>query len=219
MKSRRFFLVMVGLLAASILLIFGATLAGNSLLQKQAQRLNEIRVESKIIEEQETALLQAKRDIEKYEELDEISKTIVPRDKDQAITVLEITNIARESGITLSAITFPASSLGQKPAAAPSQPAASEGESGGAPAAPKTPPITQVSPVSGLPGVYALEIVINSTENRPIPYSRFISFLERLESNRRTAHVVNISLKPTPSGDSLSFVLTLNAYVKPEAQP
>lgn len=213
MQSRRFFFVMINLLCLSIFLLLGAVFAGNILLQEQSKELNDLKVQNKIIEEQERSLTQAKRDIEKYQELDEIARAIVPQDKEQTRTVREITRIATESGITLNAITFPASSLGQKSAAAPTQSSSEEG--GGDSSKPKTPPITQAQPVSGLSDVYALEIVISTPENRPVPYNRFLSFLERLESNRRTAHVDKISIKPSSGGTGLSFVLTLNAYVKP----
>lgn len=213
MQGRRFFFAMTGLLLVSVSLVLGGVFAGNMLFQAQARKLNELKIQNKIIEEQERSLTQAKRDIEKYQELDEISRAIVPQDKDQAGTVREITTIAAESGIVLNAISFPASSLGQKSAAAPTQPSSDEGE--GSSSKPKTPPITQAQPVSGIPDVYALEIVISTPENRPVPYNKFLSFLERLESNRRTAHVDKISIKPSTGGDGLSFILTLNAYVKP----
>lgn len=210
MTPRRVYFGMIGLNVILLLILAGGVVFGNMLIQKQADKLMTAKTQNKVIEEQQIQLTQAKKDIEKYQELDSITKSIVPKDKDQAKTVREITKLAEESGIKLKGIAFPSSTLGQ--AAPPS--ASSSGSSGAAKPAP-SPGITQVKPAEGINGVYALEIVVTSLETQPVPYENFITFLEKLESNRRTAHVDKISVMPTPDGTALSFALTLNAYVKP----
>lgn len=213
LTPRKFFFVMTGCLCATGALLIGAAVGGNMLFQKQAKKLDDLKVQSGVIEKQEESLVQAKKDIEKYQDLDTIARTIVPQDKDQAKTVRELSAIAAESEITLKAITFPTSNLGTAQPAAPStQPSSGESSSTAKPA---VPPISQVKPISGIPGVYALEIIISTPEDQPVPYEKFLNFLQRLESNRRTAHVDKINVTPKSNGNSLSFVLTLNAYVKP----
>ena len=147
-----------------------------------------------------------KSNIEKYKELNSIAKSIVPQDKDQAKTVREINKLAAESSIALKAITFQTSNLGQ---------AQSTTNAGGSGAKPATPSISQVKPVDGIPGVYSQEITITPDDKSPVPYRKFLTFLEKLESNRRTAHVQKITINPGDDGSTLIFVLTLNAYVKP----
>ncbi len=212
MKPKKFYFVMIGVASLLSLLVLASALGANLLFTKQAKKLSDLKVQSKVVEEQQLSLVQAKKDLEKYAELDKIAKTVVPQDKDQAKTVREITAIARESGIELNTITFSSSNLGQTAAPAP---ASGQGESGGS--QPATPPssVTQVKPVDGIPGVYALEIVISPSEDNPISYYRFLDFLEKLESNRRTAHVSKITVTPIEGSFGVSFVLTLNAYVKP----
>lgn len=206
MNSKRVLFLMIGL----VVLLAGAGAAsvffGNSMLSKQGKKLLELRLEDRVIEEQQAALIAANKEIDQYADLEKIAKTVVPQDKDQARTVREINKIAEESGIKLKSVTFPASNLGQ----AVATPTQAESENSTTPA---QPPLTQVKPVEGIPGVYALEIVISPIDVQPVSYNKFIDFLERLEKNRRTAHVDKIAI--TPVGNAISFTLTLNAYVKP----
>jgi hypothetical protein len=206
MTPRRFFFIMVGLLSLFIILIFGGTFAGNSLLQNKSKKLLELKAQNKAIEEQQVSLIQAKKDIEKYAPLNEITRSIVPQDKDQAKTVREINKIAEDNGIALKEIRFTTSTLGQ------AAPKAAEGSTGSTPTS-TAPAITQVRPVEGITGVYSLEITISPA--RSVSYESFLRFLEGLEQNRRTAHVAKVAINPSKVDNSLTFTLTLNAYVKP----
>jgi hypothetical protein len=195
MTTKKFFYVLIGIIGLLAIAIILAAFGSSMLLEKQGQRLADAKVENRVVEEQQKFLVQAKEDLETYAELQQITKSIVPQDKDQAKTVREISIIAKESGIGLKTISFTASDLG----------GSSAPESG----------LTQVEPVEGISGVYSLEITITPDDSKPVAYYQFLDFLERLESNRRTAHVEKISLNPSESGSSFDFVLTLNAYVKP----
>jgi hypothetical protein len=210
MSAKKFFYAMVGLVVLLSLLIAASVFGANLFLNKQKDKLVNAKIENRVVEEQQSYLIQAKKDLEKYDELSEIARAIVPQDKDQAKTVREISAIAEQSGIHLDAVTFPISSLGGT-AAAPSTSGSDTSTSGTGSTTPSG--LTQVVPVEGIPGVYSLEVIV--TSQSAVPYYQFLNFLERLESNRRTAHVQKLILTPTESGDGLSFILTLNAYVKP----
>ena len=199
---------MLVLVIALIVGLFATAAYGNALLSKQSKKLEAVKVENKVTEEQEKSLAQAKKDIEKYKDLNAIAKSIVPQDKDQAKTTREISRLTEESGVKLQEIKFQTSTLGQTPAAA--QPA-SGGDTTKTPAAP---PLSQVKSVDGIPGVYSLEMVITTGSNS-VTYQQLITFLEKLESNRRTAHVDKVSITPNNSGTGFNFTLTLKAYVKP----
>lgn len=202
---------MIGLVVVASLLAIGSLVLGTSMLKKKAAELTELKIQEQLIEEQQTALIQANKDIEKYQELESIAKTVVPRDKDQARTVREIVSLADQSRIKISSITFPSSTLGTKaPVAAPTT-------DGNAAQAPKviTPPISQVKPVDGIPGLYQLEVTINVREVA-ISYNQLIDFLSRLEQNRRTAQVTSITIDPVGlSRQNLEFDLMMNVFVKP----
>lgn len=211
MNAKRFSYLMITTVVLLSAGIVGLTVIGHSVFSKEAEKLSNLKAQNQAIKEQEVSLAQAKSDIQKYNSLDEIAKSIVPQDKDQAKTIREINAIASATGIKLQQVNFSSSNLGQ---AAPKPAANQEGESTPAPA-PKTSGISQVEPVSGISGVYALEITVSSGENSPVSYSRFLQFLEKLESNRRTAHVTTIQVTPTKDRNNVTFSLTLNAYLKP----
>lgn len=212
MSAKKVFYGMIGLVVLISLLVAASVVGANTFLNSQKDKLVKAKVDNRVVEEQQQYLVKAKEDLETYDELNAIAKAIVPQDKDQAKTAREISAIAQKSGIKLDSITFPISSLGGGAAPPPS----SSGNSTTAPSEESQAPpsgLTQVAPVEGIQGVYSLEIIVNSQS--PVPYYQFLDFLERLESNRRTAHVLKLVLNPTESGDALSFILTLNAYVKP----
>jgi hypothetical protein len=212
MSSKKVYYIMIGLIVLLIGLGTGSIVIGNKLLKKQSDKLVELKLEDHLLDQQQVALIQANRDIEQYAELEKVAKSIVPQEKDQARAVREITQFARESGVTLKSISFPSSNLGQNiPQAAP--PA---GDDAAQSAGPAVPPVSQVKPVDGIPGVYSLEITIQSADENGATYAGFLEFLNRLENNRRTAHVTNISITPsTTRPNALSFSLIVNVYIKP----
>jgi hypothetical protein len=212
MSSKRVFYLMV----AGLVLLGGMAIAGmvigNSTLKKQSDKLLALKLDSKVLEQQQVSLGQAKKDVEKYSSLEQIAKTIVPQEKDQARTVREIVNLANESGVPVSSITFPTSTLGTTAAKTTTTNTTSSSTA----AKVTTPPITQVKPVEGISGLYQMEINVTSESTNPIPYDRLITFLTKLEQNRHTAQVTTISVHPSEKNRNLvSFSLTVNAYIKP----
>lgn len=219
--------VFYSLLAVSFLLsglVIGAAVLGNIIFEKQFEKLSNLKARSQALEQQNLALAKARQDVEKYTELNEITKQIVPQDKDQALTVREIIKIAQESGITISGISFEPSSLGDSRPPSPKSSDSSSDSQGDSSetteqkatsSAATSQALTQVQPVPGISGVYSLGIHIETDSNSPVSYDQFLTFLEKLESNRRTAHVGEINITPENGGANVTFSLTLNAFVKP----
>lgn len=223
MSSKKIFFVMIGV----VVLLAGAGIAtlifGNKILNNESVRLVELKLEDQLLNSQQTALVTANKDIATFADLEAIAKSIVPQDKDQARAVREIVSIADSSGIKLKTISFPSSTLGQAPVK-PATPAPTVDDGSKKPAVatlptptpPAAPSITQVKPVDGIPGVYTMEITIQSDDTSPITYETFINFLSRLEKNRRTAQVSTISLQPKPPQNTLfTFSLVVNLYIRP----
>lgn len=211
MSSKRFHLILLGIVCLMVVALVGGAYAVNSMLSKRANNLTALKAKSKALEEQAVGLAKAKKDIEKYTELEKITKSIVPEDKSQAEAVGEIVKIAGQNGISIASITFPASSLGAGPVStSPSAtPAPSTTNS-------NKKSLSQLQAVKNIPGVYQLQIVVNSDTNKPVLYDKFITFLSALENNRRTAQVSSITIQPQPANPKyLSFTLTLNGYIKP----
>ncbi len=211
MSSKKVFYGMIGVLSLLGLLIIASVYMGDKLLRKQSDKLVDLKLNNQVIEAQQTSLIQANKDLQKYAELKSVAKQIVPQDKDQARAVREIVSLAEQAGIKISSITFPASTLGQTPtkAVVPAD---------GAAAAPKpaVPAVTQVKPVDGIKGLFQLDITIVSDTTKPVTYTKLVNFLSKLEQNRRTAQVSQISIQPDSQNRSaLNFTLTLTVYIKP----
>lgn len=199
MSPKKTFYLMIALTGMLFLALFGALFGGVKILQQSSDKLVAVKLQNRILTEQQTSLTSAKKAIKTYEDLNKISKAVVPQDKDQAQTVRSISTIAQQSGIRLSGISFPPSTLGQSS----KSPAAKSKE-------------TQVTPVPGLKGVYQMDITVQSDTTAPISYETFLGFLAKLESNRRTAQVSNITILPdNTTRTKLTFNLVLTTYIKP----
>lgn len=197
MNSKTLYYILLGTVGLLAIATVGVGYGANALLVSKAAELNQAKLDGKAVEEQRAAFKQNSIDLKKYAELNKIAQAVVPQDKDQSQTVLEIIKNAQDSGITnLSSITFPASTLGDKTAKA------------GAP--------TQLMPIKDVPGVYALPITVSQESSSAVPYARFLEFLNKLEYNRRTAQVNTINIQPDKTDRSkVSFTLILNEYIKP----
>lgn len=210
-SSKKMFFVMIGVLSLMAILLVAGVILGDLFLQKQAAKLTSLKLDDQVIEAQQTALVQAKKDLQTYSELESIANQVVPQDKDQAKAVREIVSLANQSGISIGSISFPASTLGQ---AAPKAATPTDGSTP-APAV-TTPSVTQVKPVDGIKNLFQLDITIVSDTTKPVTYAKLIDFLSRLEQNRRTSQVSQISIQPDSQNRAgLNFTLTITVYIKP----
>ncbi len=195
MGSKRLSQILIGLLVLLGMGLLGSVYGANKMLVSKSSELTALKATALGTAQQETELVAAKKDVETYRELNQIAQSIVPQDKDQAKTVSEIVNLANASGIPrLSSVSFPPSTLGGV----------------------KSTKITQATPVKGTPGVYRLQITVTQATTEPISYSSFITFLSKLERNRRTALVSSINVQPDATRpDAVSFTLVIDEFIKP----
>ncbi|GAC1391197.1 MAG: hypothetical protein NVSMB46_02820 [Candidatus Saccharimonadales bacterium] len=219
MNSKRMYFIMLGALGFVILLAIGSIYFGNSMLQKQSTTLVGLKLDNAVLEQQQTALVQANKDIQKYSVLENTAKAIVPQDKDEARTIREIVAIAESSNINITSITLPPSTLGQVTHVAPPSAGSPTPPSPSTPSSP-TPvasqAITQVTPIPGIQGIYSLQLNVQTDSSKPSSYSQFIGFLDKLEQKRRTAQVTAITISPNDKDPSkVTFQLTLSVFVKP----
>lgn len=198
MSTKRVFLLLVSALLVLAIGLVGSAYGINSLLKTKSAQLATNRAQVSVLSTQQNGIAKSKRDITKYSPLESVTKAIVPQDKDQAEAVREITNIAAANNVSLTSITFPASTLGA-----------------GAVATTK-PTLSQLIPVKNIPGVYDLQITITNSAATTVTFNQLDAFLHGLENNRRTAAVSSLSIQPQ-SGNSnkLVFSLIINDYIKP----
>ncbi len=213
MTSKQVFMVLTSVI---LLLVIGLGVGAysiNSMLAKQSDELTSLKATSQALSTEQNILKRDKKDIKNYASLNQIAKAIVPQDKNQAEAVREIVNLATKNGITLASITFPASTL-----TAPTSTNSGSSANLTTPQAvnPKIVKLSQLIPIKSLPGVYELIINVQSSGDQTVPYNNFISFLNDLEHNRRTAQISNIAITPdNKSKGNLTFTLNLVEYIKP----
>lgn len=203
MTSKRLFQVLVAGSAFLVIASVAVTYEGALLLKQKGQALLDLKLQNAVLQEKQVALVRAKSDIAKYAELESIAKTIVPQEKDQARTVRELVAIANASGIPLASIEFPDSALGQV-------------KKTGTAKTSSDPTKSQLTAVEGMKGVYAMDITLQSSPDNPVTYEQLLSMLKRIEQNRRTAHVTNLSITPSETDRSrITFTVTVTVYIKP----
>ncbi|MBI2592107.1 hypothetical protein HYW36_01385 [Candidatus Saccharibacteria bacterium] len=218
MVSQRVRLVWFGLLAPAVLLFFVVAIGGLLVVAAKSQQLVDLKSRSKTADDQLASLAQAKKQVNQYAYFNDVAKTVLPSDKDQAQAVLDIIKLADLSGISIASITFPGSSLGSKPTSdstSSKDAAATSGQNA----------ISQAKPVEGIAGLYSLELNITPQSGSGLPddrratYPKFLDFLNRIEQNRRTAQITKVSVQPqaTESGPSpfINFSITINIFMKP----
>ncbi|HSX35758.1 MAG TPA: hypothetical protein VLH84_02380 [Patescibacteria group bacterium] len=197
-NSKKLYFALIALLVLLAVGILMSVREANILLEAQSKTLVSLKAKNQATADEQSQLIQDKRDVATYSSLNTIAKTVVPQDKDQAEAVQEIVNLAAQSGIArLTSITFPASTLGGAHVKTP----------GG---------LTQVTPVKGIAGVYDLQITITQASTDLVPYNNFTTFLSKIEQNRRTAEVSSINVQPDQKNPNMTaFTLVIDEFIKP----
>ncbi len=215
LNSRRLRLVLIGGLLLSVVAFLAIAFFGLGLLSTKSQKIVDLKVQTETADAQLANLESSKKQIEKYSYFKDVAKTVIPSDKDQAESVLEIFQMADASGIAIQSITFPASTLGltTSTTTATQQDATSSSSTRSV--------LSQAKPVTGIPGLYSLELTITPDYGNTVPadkqitYDKMLAFLNRIENNRHTAQITQVNIQPPTNNQSLSFSLTVNIFIKP----
>ncbi len=213
MNQNRIRLFLLSALAGSIVLFFIVAAVGLNALSSESQKLVDLKQQSRTADAEAASLSAAKKQVAQYAYFNDIAKTVLPSDKDQAQAVIDIFSLADQSGIAIASITFPASSLGSKAA-----PASGSSNAATAPAASV---ISQAKPVEGIPGLYSLGLTISPQTGPGVPdvkrvtYPKLLDFLGRIENNRRTAQITQVNIQPQASDQTINFTMTINIFIKP----
>lgn len=199
MNSKKLYFILLGTVILLIGLSIGGVYVGNNLLKSSSTKLYDLKAESLELAEQQKILVQAKNDIERYAEIETIARTVVPQEKDQARTVREIIAIADRTGVKIANIAFPSSTLG----AADKKKKSSNANT------------TQLEAVEGIPGVYEMDINVQTDSADFVTFSTLLNFLRELEQNRRTSQVSSLTVTPSSDNRNLvTFNIILSVYIK-----
>lgn len=215
MNSKRAYLLMLAVVGVLIIVILGGAYESKGVLSKKSSQLVQLKANLQGYQMQQTGLTQAKKQLTAFDSLYRIAKAVVPENKNQAETVLQIVKLAANNSISLGSVSFPTSSLGNSNGVAATAPKPTLG----GPTKSVTignPNLSQLAPVTGSTGVYVLQITVASDSTQPASYNQLISFLSDLEHNRLTAEVTSVNIVPdTTLVNRFSFTLSLNSYIKP----
>lgn len=224
MNSKKVRLILRILIALTVLIFLAILIVGSNMLSSKSKNMVKLKLQSHTLDTQLTSLAQAKKEVERYSYFNDIAKEVIPNDKDQAQAVLDIFQLANTSGITIQSITFPASTLGSGSGTPPAPPSGSSSSTNAA-TTPASKVISQAKPVPGISGLYSIELTIapdTSTElpaDKRITYPKLLDFLKRIENNRRTAQITQVTIQPLGSGgvpsQFINFNLTVNIFIKP----
>jgi hypothetical protein len=214
-NSKRLRLVLIALIALGAVLFVAICILGLSKLEEKSKEVVEWKLKSRTVEAQQANFAQAKIDVEKYGYFKQVAKTVIPADKDQAQAVLDIFQLADQSGIALQSVTFAASTLGAKPTSTGSASSAATTQAA----------LSQAQPVEGIKGLYSLELTITPDLGAQVPankratYAKLLDFLQRIERNRRTAQISQVTVQPqtdtSGNSQSINFSLTTSIFIKP----
>lgn len=201
MTPRRLYFILLGSIGLLVVGIGALLWFGNTYLHNKSQKLVDAKLDNYTTEELERVYQRANKDLESYRSLGETLSKVLPKEKDQAMAVRELYKIASETNISIESVNFAASTLGQK-ATGTTKPNAS---------------ITQAKQVEGIDGVLGIDISISAKGigTRPIAYNDMITFLQKVELNRRSMMIKEISISPSKSLDGVTFTATLTTFVKP----
>ena len=187
---------LIGVLTLLIIATVGMLGFSNFLMQRNSDKLVEAKLNNITYESQEQSYLQARKDLEKYASINEIIQRILPKSKDQAQAVSELYKIGDETNIAIQNIQFPSSNLGQKSSAST---------------------VTQAKAVEGMPGVMGIDVIVQlmPATGDYITYDNMISFLQKVELNRRSMQIKQITVYANTAGSGVTFDITLTIFVKP----
>jgi len=224
MNSQRFRLVLLGTLGLCVIIFMALCVFGLSMLRNESDKMVQLKLENRTADAQLANLNVSKKEIEKYSYFKSVAASVIPNDKDQAKAVLDIFQLADQSGISIQSITFPSSNLGLRTSTttAPAS-SASSSSSSATDSASSSKIISQAIPVTGIPGLYSIQLTITPETGPQVPaakqvsYAKVLDFLSRIENNRRTAQITQINIQPVGSAGSgqINFSLTVNIFIKP----
>jgi hypothetical protein len=207
-----------------MVMFIAMSVLGLSMLSAKSQKMVDLKSQNKVLDSQLSSLGRARKEVQQYSYFKQVAKSVIPSDKDQAHAVLDIFQLADEAGISLQSVTFPSSNLGSSVPPTSAADSTSTSGSNAQTAAPQT-VISQAKPVTGISGLYSIELTITPATgpqvpaNKQVTYPKMLDFLDRLERNRRTSQITQVNVQTLTgnvgSNQLINFSLTTNIFIRP----
>lgn len=206
MTTKKAYFGLIAVLVAIIASIGGMMYFSRVFLKSNADKLVAAKLELYKVDETESAYRKNQGLLQNNKDTAEILAAIAPAEKDQARAVREITQMAAESGLSVKAVRFPGSDLviTKKSTTADQKTATTQS-------------ISQAKPVPGLNNVLGIAVEVelnNSNPNAAISTDQVLTFLQKLENNRRNMRVTSINFGSAVDEGKTLKVDTL-LFIKP----
>lgn len=190
MSAKRFYLILLLLLAASFAGVAGAYIWGSNKSEQKSMEVSDLKADKDVSEEAILKLKKAQSDAENIEEVQAILDRLLPKEKEQDKLIADIiyTSTA-EAGIPFSQVVSFSFTGGTEPNT-----------------------LSGTNPVKGHAGVYEYPFSININD---ISYETLLKLLEEIETNGRIIQVDNVGIAPDVATSNVNVQLSMKAYLKP----
>ncbi len=190
MRQKRAYLVMLGVLAATVLIGLAGFYLGEQRLAKRAASIADLKADQQIAQQQIEIYKETEAKVEELSFVKELADDVLPQEKAQAAAVAQLQVLARESGVGVQTISFGGSSD------------------------PKSPELSQTNAVDGVTGVRTFQVTLSLETGST--YKEFLNFLQKLERNRRKMQVTSLAITPDSNNRNIlsSANLSINVYLR-----
>jgi len=201
-KQKRTFFVLSFLLILIIGGIIGSTFYAVGYMRKKSQAISDIKAQNDLFDERSVAAQVSKKQLVQYKSFDAVADRILPKDKAQSNSLVELNKLANNQGLNVLAITY----SDGKPAA---------GTAATTTTTTTAPKLSQTFPVDGLPNILGMQV--NVTYSNAIPYAKLLSYLDSIEKNQRKIQVTSLELQNFDPSQSLVQLksASMRFYLKP----
>jgi hypothetical protein len=191
MTPRKFNNILLIAFVAVVALVILGLYFGRILVKNASQGIIDTKLE--ILKTTETEAIYLKNKalyLENESTANKLAK-LVPNNKDEVIALELLNNYARESGLALSSITLPGSTLD------PNIKSKNKID------------ISQATPIKDLKGVYdiPIEVIVVRTDGSNIPTGQLLQLVEAIEKSPRSMRINSLSFDPTNNEININISL------------
>lgn len=193
---KRLYLLLTIVWIALLALIIGGSAYGVKFMKQKSQVISDLKTKNDLFDERTLAATKSRKQLSEYQSFQAVADKILPKDKEQSNSLVEIDKMAQAAGMKVTGITY---SDGKAATSATT-------------AAPK---VSQTFPVDGLPNILGMQVDV--TYSNAISFDKLITYLESVEKNQRKIQITSLDLQNFDPSKGLIQVkrATMRFYLKP----
>lgn len=195
-RSKKAFFLMIAVLIITVAGAGGAFYFADGMLQKKSKQISDLKADQEAVTQQIAIYEDARKKIEELAFIEEVASQVLPESKEQADVIAELRSFAENSDMTIQSMNF-SGSVAKDPGT--------------------NLDLSQTTQLKDVTGVRVLPVDLVFTTGPEGPtFESLISFLEKIENNRRKMQVTDISLTPNNNNRELlsSIAMSVNIYLR-----